>query len=336
MSSSGSAVAEATPTQGVLKRIWDGFFRRREASILLVAIVLAIYFTMSHPAFLTTSNGRVISQFTAAATILAVGQVMLLISGEIDLSIGHIYALAPFAMWFALGWGFPLILAVLFGIVAGAFVGLINGLVTVKFELPSFVTTLGMLFLLNGFTLIISGGFPKSAPRDGVLIEVLGRMPFAGILWAILIVVVMHVLLMHTPWGVWTFAIGGNPIGAEEAGVPINVVKVGNFVLMGALAGFTGIIEAIRVASIDPLAGGTQIMFIAIAAAVIGGTALAGGSGTVVGAFMGAVVLAILRDGFTLMGISAFMFNMILGAAIIIAMVINVRFGKYRVGAKVA
>lgn len=336
MSSSGSAAADAASERGFAKRVWDEFFRRREASILLVAVVLTIYFATSHPAFLTTSNARVISQFTAAATILAAGQVMLLISGEIDLSIGHIYAMAPFAMWFALGWGFPLILAVLFGVAAGAFVGLINGLVTVKFELPSFVTTLGMLFLLNGFTLIISGGFPKSAPRDGAVVEVLGGMRFAGVIWAVIIVVIMHLLLMHTPWGIWTFAIGGNAIGAEEAGVPINVVKVGNFVLMGALAGFTGIIEAIRVASIDPLSGGTQIMFIAVAAAVIGGTGLAGGSGTVIGAFVGAVVLAILRDGFTLMGISAFMFNMILGAAIIVAMVLNVRFGKIRVGAKVA
>ena len=308
----------------------DLISRRKEASIAFVLVVLFVYFSVSTPDFLGTDNLRVVGQFTAAVAILAVGQVMLLISGEIDLSLGNIYGMTPFVMWFGTEWGLPLPLAVVFGLLGAALVGAINGILTVTTGVPSFITTLGMVFFLQGFTLTISDGFPKPAP-DGGFADFLGGARFSGFIWALLITVFAHVILASTRWGVHTVATGGNPIGAREAGVLTKRIKVGNFMFAAVLAGFAGISEAIRVDSIDPLAGGADFTFLAVASAVIGGTALAGGSGTVIGAFLGALFLGMLRDGLTVKGISAFTYSMVLGIAIIASMILNSAANRLRI-----
>lgn len=322
--------APRSSVRSVAFRTMDLISRRKEASIAFVVVVLFVYFGASTPDFLGSDNLRVIAQFTIGVAILAVGQAMLLISGEIDLSLGHIYAMTPFLMWFGTEWGFPLPLAVVFGLLGAGAVGAINGILTVTTGVPSFITTLGMLFFLNGFTLTISDGFPKPAP-DGGFADLLGGARFSGFIWAVVITVIAHVILSSTRWGVHTVATGGNPVGAREAGVPIKRIKVGTFVLAAMFAGFAGISEAIRVSSIDPLAGGSGLMFLGVAAAVIGGTALAGGSGTVIGAFLGALFLGMLRDGLTIKGISSFTYNMILGIAIVASMILNSAANRLRI-----
>ena len=152
----------------------------------------------------------------------------------------------------------------------------------------------------------------------------MGAWGYSEIIWAVVIGAVMHVVLRHTRWGLHTIAAGANELGASEAGIHVNRLKIGNFILAAVLAGFTGMLEAFRITSIDPQAGGNQIMFLAVAAGVIGGTPLAGGSGTIIGGLIGAAVLGILNDGFTLIGINAFTFNIILGAAILAAMLFNI------------
>ena len=308
----------------------DLIARRREASIAFVAVVLFVYFAASTPAFMGVDNMRVISQYTASVAILAIAEAMLLISGEIDLSLGHIAAMTPFLMYFGTEAGLPLPVAVVLALLGAGVVGLVNGLMTVVSGVPSFITTLGMLFLLHGFTLTISDGFPKKAPADGIA-DILGGARFAGFIWAVVFMVIVHVVLVSTRWGIYTVATGGNPTGAREAGIQVKRIKVGNFVLAAMLAGFIGISEAIRVTSIDPLSHGSQLMFLGVAAAVIGGTALAGGTGTVIGAFLGAVVLGVLRDGLTIKGISAFTFNMILGIFIIASMFLNAAANNLRI-----
>jgi simple sugar transport system permease protein len=141
----------------------------------------------------------------------------------------------------------------------------------------------------------------------------------------------MQLLLTRTRFGPHVIAVGGNMMGARESGVSVPFVKIASFVMAGVLAGFAGILDSFRVGSIDPLQGGTEIMFMAVAGAVIGGTALTGGSGTVVGAFLGVVVLSLLNDGFTFIGISAFAFDIILGGAILVVMVVNVYLGRLRI-----
>ena len=311
-------------------RLLDAALRWREASFLVVAVALIIYFQAANANFLTGANLRTLSQFIATPAVIACGEVMLLICGEIDLSAGMMFALAPFVMYFANGAGVPMLPAMLLGILAGALVGLINGLITVRLRVPSFVTTLGTLFLLNGFTLTISHGSPVVTPGSETFAAVFGAWDYSQFLWALLIVAVMHVVLRHTRWGLHTIATGGNPVGASEAGIRTGWIKIGTFILTGALAAFAGILESFRLGSSDPLAGGNNIMFMAVAAGVIGGTPLAGGAGTIIGALLGAIVLGVLQDGFNLQGINAFTFNMILGGAILLAMVGNVHLPSLR------
>lgn len=311
---------------GLLRR----FLVWREASVIVVAVLLIGYFEATNSNFLSGDNLQTLSQFIAAPTIIACGEILLLICREIDLSAGQTFALAPFIVYFGAQAGLPVVLAILLALVVCALVGLLIGLVTVGLGVPSFITTLGTLFLINGLTLTISGGFPAGTVGGPALSWVMGNAPYAEIVWAVLIVCAGHVLLRRTRWGMHTIAVGDNLTGAAEAGINVARIRIGNFMLTTVLAGFAGILEAFRIGSTDPLAGGSNIMFLAVAAGVIGGTALTGGSGTIVGGLLGAVVLGVLQDGFTLQGINAFTFDMIIGAAILVAMTSNVYLGRAR------
>ena len=323
----GSGATTVRPRRPALVR---SFLRWREAGIIIVAVLLVVYFEISNADFLSNDNLQTLSQFIAPWVIIACGEIMLLICGEIDLSVGQVFALAPFVMYFANQAGLPLGLGIVAALAVAALVGLFNGFVTVILEVPSFVTTLGSLFILNGLTLTISRGFPATTPGGPLVTALMGGGGYSEIVWALVIVAIMHVVLRHTSWGLHTIAVGGNVVGASEAGIHVRRIRIGNFVLTSLLGGFTGILEAFRIASTDPLAGGTEYMFLAVAAGVIGGTSLAGGSGTILGGLVGAIVLAVLRDGFTLQGINAFTFDLIIGAAILIAMVANVRLARLR------
>jgi simple sugar transport system permease protein len=303
---------------------------RRELSIAVVAIALYVYFLNTVVDFASTANLQTLGTFIAATAIVAAGQVFLMISGEIDLSVGQVFALTAFVMYFLTDAGVPILLAVVLSLIGASLIGLVNGVITTVIGVSSFITTLGAFFFLNGLTLTISDGRPVDTPGGETFTNVFGGGAYSGILWAIGLTLALQVLLMRTRWGLHTFAVGGNLLGSREAGIRVRWVKTRNFMLASTLAGFAGIIEAVRITSTDPLAGGSGIMFAAIAAAVIGGTLLAGGSGTVIGAFLGACVLGILRDGFTLQGVSAFTFDLILGAAILVAMVVDIYVTRLR------
>ncbi|HEV8557515.1 MAG TPA: ABC transporter permease [Actinophytocola sp.] len=297
--------------------------RVKELSIVLVTIVAAIYFTASSSGFNTVGNYQTIAQELAPWAIIAAGEVMLLICGEIDLSAGHVYALTPFVMMLFSVNGAPLFLAVIGAVLVATLIGVINGLIRTVLTLPSFITTLGMAFFLQGMTLIISDARPVAAPTDHWVVEVFGGARWSELLWVLVIVALMQVVLSATRFGVYTQATGGNPLGAAESGIRTNRVKITNFAITSTFAGIGGILQGIRVGSIDPTNGGFNYMFFAVAAAVIGGTALLGGSGTVIGAFLGALLLAMVKIGFNVVGISAIAFNVVLGVAILVAMTLN-------------
>ena len=316
------------------RRFWQsaGHFllRWREVSIVAAALLLIVYFQSTSSAFLSSDNIGNLVDYTATTAIIAAGEVMVLVVGELDLSVGMVYAFAPFVMFFTAAAGAPMWLAVLAALAAAAAVGAVNAAITILLDVPAFVTTLGTLFVVNGLTLTISGGFPVQ-PQAGALFTALaGGSVWARFAWAVAIAVVLQFVLMRTRFGLHTIATGGNLIGAAEVGIKVKRIKAANFVLASVLGGFAGIIDAFRIGSIDPLAGGSDIMFAAIAAAVIGGTLLTGGLGTVIGALVGALVLGILKDGFSLAGISAYTFDMILGAAILVTMAVNVRLMRIR------
>ena len=314
----------------VLRRVGRFLLRSREASIAIAAIVLIVYFWSTAPVFLSISNIANLAEYAATTAIIAAGEVMVIICAEVDLSAGMVYALAPFVMYFAHQTGLPFLPAILLALIAAAIVGLINGFITVVLQIPSFITTLGTLFVINGFTLTISNGYPVQPKGTPFITDFFGGNPVSQISWAIGIMLVFQFVLVKTRWGLHTIATGGNLLAAAEIGVKIGRIKIGNFIICSVLGGLAGVLDAFRISSIDPLAGGTDIMFMAIASSVIGGTLLTGGSGTIIGAFLGAAVLGILKNGFTLSGVSAFTFDMILGAAILITMVINVRLSQLR------
>lgn len=311
----------------VLRSAGGAFVRRREASVLLVALGLLVYFQSSTPFFLTHDNLRNIAQATAPTAIVAVGIVLLLVSGEIDVSVGMVFALSPYLMHFAIDiYHIPAIPAIVLALVIASGIGFLNGFITVRFKVPSFVTTLGMFYVLQGVLLTTSNAFPVPIPEstEGTIRSWLGAADWASLTWCVFIVAIFHLVLTRSRWGLHTISVGGNPLGATEAGINANRIKIGNFMIVSVLGALAGIMEAFRIHSIDPnIGGGTRITFTAIAAAVIGGTALAGGSGTVIGALLGMFVLAVLQNGFNLIGISANPYFLIQGLAILISMIAN-------------
>jgi simple sugar transport system permease protein len=316
--------------RNLLRRTGRVVLRWREASILLAGAMLAAYFQSTNSAFLSLSNIENLVDYTSTTAIIAAGEVMALVCGELDLSVGMVYALSPFIMYFAAAAGLPAGVAIVLALAVAGLVGLVNGAITTLLSVPAFVTTLGTLFLINGLTLTISGGFPVEPQAAPVFAAVFGGNAWARLAWSLAIAAVLQFVLNRTRFGLHTIATGGNLVAAAEVGIKVTSIKVRNFVLCSILGGFAGIIDAFRIGSIDPLAGGSEIMFAAIASAVIGGTLLTGGSGTVVGALIGALVLGILKDGFTLSGVSAFTFDMILGGAILVTMAVNVRLTLWR------
>jgi len=189
VSSTTSPQAEPEQEEPVQARrgFWSSlarfFLRRREASIAIIAIALLAYFQLSSANFLSPDGVRTLFQFVAATAIIAAGEVMLLICGEIDLSVGQVFALAPFIMYLAYqNYNLPIWVGIILALLVSAVIGLVNGLITVKLKVPSFITTLGMLFLLNGITLTISQGFPVLVPQLGTLNEVMGHAAYSEII----------------------------------------------------------------------------------------------------------------------------------------------------------
>src|SRR5918996_820377 len=269
------------PSRGLPRRVGEAFLRRREASVLVVAVGLGVYFASASPAFLTRPNLVNIAQATAPAAIIAAGMVLVLVCGEIDLSVAAVFALAPFNMHYLTDYyGVPILAAIFLALVISALIGFVNGFITVVFRVPSFVTTLGTAYIVIGLVLTTSHAFPAPIPDSAsdTIRSWFGQSDWAHITWCLLIVVFFHLLLTSTRWGLHTIAVGGNLLGATEAGIRAGRIKIGNFMMVSTLGGFAGLMEAFPINTIDPnIGGGTQIMFLAVSAAVIGGTALAGG-----------------------------------------------------------
>jgi simple sugar transport system permease protein len=308
---------------------WRALIERREAAILIVAVILFVYFGIASSNFIGYSNFVTLSQFLAPIAVISAGEVMLLVCAEVDLSAGTTFIMLPFVCKYFADFGFPVLLAIVAALVVAAIIGAVNGLVTVLLDVPSFVTTLGTLFVLDGFMLVTSNAQQyQMVAQSGTLGKVFGIYNWSEILWALLLVIIMYLVLNRTRMGLHATATGGNLLGAAEAGVPVRRVKVWCFMMSAVLAGFIGIVDSVRLGTLDPGNDGTQEMFYAISGAVIGGTALTGGRGTVVGAAVGALVLAVLYDGLTITGVSANTFILILGVAILAAMVVNVQLNR--------
>ena len=340
----GPARERATPRSAAPWSLIKRFLIAREGSIIVVTVLLTVYFALTLPAFVSTGNLNTLYPYFAPFAILATGEVFLMINGEIDLSIGGVYLFAPYLFYEIVGGHIPLLPAVLITFAACTLIGLVNGIFTAVIGINSFITTLGTLFTLEGFTLIISHaeqvttpGSQLSGASSGTQVStfasVFGAGTYSELIWALIIVAIMQIVLTRTRWGLHTIAVGSNRLGAAEAGVRVRLVVIRNFMVCSTLAGIVGILESVRTSSITPdPSGANSILLDAIAAAVIGGTLLAGGSGTVIGALVGALFLGVLQDGLAIKGVNANYLDFYLGAAILVAMVINVYVGRVRRG----
>jgi simple sugar transport system permease protein len=315
------------------------FLTLREGSIIVVTVITFVYFATSTSRFVTGDSFKALLPYFAPIAILAAGEVFVMINGEIDLSIGALYLFTPFIFYkLANNVGLPLIPALIGALIVAGLIGLFNGFMIAVVGVSSFVVTLGTLFTFSGLTLIISHATPVTTPGTNAVTvptfaQVFGAGTYSELFWAIGIVLILQIVLTFTRWGIYTVAVGGNRLGAAEAGVRVRLVLIRNFIMCATLAGFVGILETTRsgTATPDP-SGANDILFQGISAAVIGGTLLQGGSGTVVGGFIGAVFLGILRDGLNIKGVSANYFYLYLGLAILIAMAFNTYVSRVRTG----
>ncbi len=310
------------------------FGRQREATVFVVAVALFLYFAIDKGSAFTSKANlvTVFSDNVAPYAIIALGEVFLLICGEIDLSVGFVVGFAPFLMHYLTDfYGFPGLLAIFFALLLGLVVGWVNAFFTVTVRVPSFITTLGTGFILMGLTNYTSHDEPAAVPQDVLGIgKWIALYAWAPIVWAAVLALIFHVVLTRTRWGLHTVSVGGNLLGAREAGIHVNRIKYGNFMITGLLGSLVGLQQMYFTNNITPTAGTYQWMFFAVTAAVIGGTAMLGGSGTIIGAFFGAVALGILLDGFPLIGVSADTLYIVFGAAILVAMVLNVQLTRLR------
>jgi simple sugar transport system permease protein len=310
------------------------FSRQREATILVVSVALLLYFGLTHASTFVSSTNAIdlLSENAAPIAIIGIGEVMLLICGEIDLSVGFTYTLAPFVMYFLITYyNVPAFLAILCGLALGVVVGWVNGFITVRLGVPSFITTLGTGFVLGGLALTWSSAEPDDIPKSTVSYgKWIGADAWSQIIWAVILVAIFHIVLTRTRWGLYTVSVGGNQLGAREAGINVARIKYGNFMICGVMGALVGIQTAFYTNTIDPLAGGFTPMFYSVAAAVVGGTAMLGGSGTILGAFLGAIALSTLIDGLDILGVSANPLPIIFGGAILLAMIANVQLARLR------
>ena len=340
------------------------FLTLREGSIIVVTLLAILYFSLANENFFTHANLINILPYFAPFAILAAGEVLLMVAGEIDLSIGSVYLFAPFMFYQFNEAGLPLVPCLILSLLCAAVVGVINGVFVEIIGVSSFITTLGMLLGLGGLTLIISDAQPVAMPgaevttrtvdvthiingekivlpekvnEVGTFAKIFGAGAYSELIWALVIIIGVQVLLTMTRWGTYTVAVGGNRLGAREAGINVRLTVIRNFILCSVFAGLVGVLEATRAGSVTPdTAGASESMFRAVSAAVIGGTLLIGGVGTAIGALFGALFLGVLRDGLTLEGVNADYLDFILGIAILGAMVVNIYVGRVRKGSGVA
>ena len=320
------------------------FLSMREGAVVMVIVITIAVFTSLNSGFFTVDNAKVLADFVVGNVVIAAAQVMLMIVGEIDLSVGQVYALAPYLMYMVYeytstryGLGFEVGIPV--AILAAALVGFINGVVTVRLRVPSLITTLGMDYFLGGFIIYISNGEYQIMPRQEPYTTLFGGGVIGGIeltyVWSAVALVLLAIMLARMRHGIWSIATGSNLFGSREVGVGTHRTKIMNFILASVIAGLWGIFIANRGYTFgaqgvaDPTLGGDTLTLESIAAAVIGGTSLLGGSGTIIGALGGSLLIAVLQDGLILVGASAYIYQTLLGAAIIFSMTLNILARKW-------
>jgi ribose/xylose/arabinose/galactoside ABC-type transport system permease subunit len=299
-------------------------FGRRQLGTLLGLVGLCVLLTILTPHFLTVSNLLNVTEQTTINALIAVGMTFVILSGGIDLSVGSIVALAGVVLGSALQRDVPIPVAILLSLVTGGFCGLVNGLLVTRGGLPPFIATLGMMSIARGVALLYTDGRPISGFDAGFRAISTGRplMIPAPVIVMALVYVVAHLVLTRTTFGRYVYAIGGNEEATRLSGVRVGFHKTMVYALSGLTSAVAALTLTARLNSAQPIAG-MMYELDAIAATVIGGTSLLGGSGTLVGTLIGALIMGVLRNGLNLLGISSFLQQVVIGAVIIAAVLVD-------------
>jgi len=297
------------------------------AGVALLVVLTLVFAFRSNGVFLSADNLRGILGLLPEVGLVSIGVTLLMICGEFDLSVGSMFALMPVCVAVMTNHGVPFIPAMLLGLAIAAVVGFANGFITLVFNIPSFIATLGMLFMVRSLTVVLTGGFPPLLSSElpiGIFTQFVGP---AGILrvsfiWFVAVALIAGAILGGSNFGNWIRATGGFLDAAKSMGVPVWRVKMSCFVICSMLAGFAGTIQVFRLGSALPSIGdGLELQ--AVAAAVIGGTALTGGVGTVLGAIVGALLIRVIDNGLVMSQVDANWFKFAVGGLTVFAVVAN-------------
>lgn len=299
---------------------------RPEFGPFVLLVVELFVFWWINPTFLSVLNISNTLAFTVELGLIALAMTLLMTSGEFDLSVGSVFGWSAVLMWTLFNAGVAS-LEIAFGvsIVVAACIGMVNGWFVTRLRIPSFLVTLGMLLVVRGSALYLTDGFPQRtwSAEGSILADVLVGSFYIGdfrvymsLFWFIGIAVVLGYVLTQTKFGNWIQASGGNASSARARGVLVNRTKVALFMLTASLAGLAGIISSIRTSAANPNSG-TGYELEVIAMVVIGGTALTGGRGTVIGTVLGIFILRVMRNGIVLIGVPGLAYNIFIGAIIL-------------------
>ena len=299
-------------------------FGGRQLGTLFGLIGLCALLTVLTPHFLTVSNLLNVTEQTTINAVIAVGMTFVILSAGIDLSVGSIVALTGVALGSALHSGVPVPAAILLSLTTGAVCGLLNGLLITRGGLPPFIATLGMMSIARGAALLFTDGRPISGFSAGFREISTGRplMIPAPVLVMIVVYVTAHFVLTRTTFGRYVYAIGGNEEATRLSGVRVGFHKTMVYAVSGVTSAVAAVTLTARLNSAQPIAG-MMYELDAIAATVIGGTSLLGGSGTLVGTLIGALIMGVLRNGLNLLGISSFLQQVVIGGVIIAAVLVD-------------
>ena len=330
----GEAAACGVPEKrGVLATI----LRMREISVLGATVLLFVALSLATPLFPTPENLLLVARQISILAIIAIGVTFLFIAQEIDLSIGSIYGFLVVTLSVLIGkWGWYPWLAMLAIIVLGTLIGFVNGSLVTRFNIPSFIVTLGMLSVLRGAALLLSGGWPtiiKLPPEHSFLNITAGRawhfVP-TQVFWMAGLIIIAAFVLAKTQFGAHVYATGGNEEAAILTGIPTKRVKVFCFMITGGLCGIAAALLLGQVRSGFPLTGQGFELDI-IAAVVIGGTPLLGGAGSILGTLLGAAILGMITNGLVLLGASSHFEPVAKGIIIVGAIIVDTLIRQRRV-----
>jgi len=310
----------------------SNLFGIKELGPLMVLVVLVLIFYFMNNTFLSALNLSNMFFYIPELGIIAIGMTLLMIAGEIDLSVGALFGGIPVIMYVLYNeLTIPFWLAFLIALIITAILGFINGFIVTQFDMSSIIVTIAMMLVVRGSALYITNGFPQTTydTQSWVKQFLIGTIFKKGdfsiiysLIWFIVLIFLLHFILNNTVFGNWIMATGGNPKAARARGINTNRVRIILFMISSFLAGFAGIISALRVKSAYPIAGeGYELEVIAMI--VIGGTLLSGGKGTIIGTVIGVLILRTIRNGIIMIGVPGLAYKIFVGTIIIVMMIFH-------------